>query len=209
MHFTQTTIIASIACLLTLFALPSAASENKSTGHADAGKTKSAICASCHGTDGNSVVPSFPKLAGQQPGYNTKQLQDFKSDERSDATMKGMVAALSEQDMLDLDAYYASIAPTTGQLNTEQQEDALKGEAIFRAGVAEFSVSPCMACHGPDGQGVQPMFPRLAGQHATYIEKQLLDFKSGARKDTMMSPIAFPLSSEQIKQLALYISVIE
>ena len=175
-------------------------------GDANAGQTKSAICAACHGADGNSLVASFPKLAGQQPGYIAKQLADFKSDTRVDATMKGMVAALSEQDMLDLDAFYASKEITLGEITQDNAEAAKAGEEIFRAGLAEFSVTPCMACHQPDGKGLQPLFPRLAGQHATYIEKQLLDFKTGTRKDAMMNGIAFPLSEEQIKNLALYIS---
>ena len=177
-------------------------------GDAEAGAGKTAVCVACHMADGNSVVPTFPNLAGQQPGYIASQLAAFKSGERKDDTMLGMTAALSEQDMLDLDAYYASQAPKVGSLTAEQEAAAREGEAIYRAGVAEFSVASCMACHGPDGKGVQPSYPRLAGQHATYIEKQLLAFKDGTRKDPMMNDIAFPLSAEQIKNLALYISAL-
>lgn len=176
------------------------------TGNAEAGKAKSALCTACHGADGNSITPNFPHLAGQVPGYIAKQLAAFKSGSRQDATMAGMVAALSDQDMLDLDAFYASQAPKAGEVSADNEADALKGEAIYRSGIKEFSVSACMACHSPDGKGVLPNYPRLAGQTADYIEKQLKDFKSGARQDAMMNPIAFPLSETQIKQLALYIS---
>ena len=205
MRSVLTTILPGLALSFTL-AMPSSASEEALTGNAEAGQAKSAACAACHMPDGNSAVPTFPKLAGQQPGYNAKQLTDFKEGTRTDDTMKGMVAALSEQDMLDLDAYYASQNPQTGEITEDQKEAALEGEEIFRAGLAEFNVTACMACHGPDGKGVQPMFPRLAGQHATYIETQLLAFKNGSRTDSMMSGIAFPLSKQQIKNLALYIS---
>jgi cytochrome c553 len=108
--------------------------------------------------------------------------------------------------MLDLDAYYASQAQTPGEISQDQEEAALTGQVIYRAGLAEFSVTACMACHGPDGKGVQPNYPRLSGQHAVYIEKQLLAFKDGSRSDPMMNGIAFPLSAEQIKNLSLYIS---
>ena len=182
------------------------ASESATHGNADAGKAKSATCAGCHGADGNSMVPSFPKIAGQPAGYIAAQLATFKSGERADATMKGMVAALSAQDMLDLDAYYSTQKPTVGEISAEQEEAARTGEALYRTGSAEFSITACTACHGPAGKGVQPNYPRLAGQYAGYIETQLLAFKNGTRKDAMMSAIAFPLTAEQIKQLSVYVS---
>ena len=206
MRSVLTTLAAGLALSLSLASTHVYASEDAQHGDPEAGKTKSATCVACHMTDGNSVVPTFPKIAGQQPGYIAKQLADFKSGTRSDDTMKGMVAALSEQDMLDLDAYYSSQKQNPGEISKDQEEVALAGQAIYRAGVAEFSVTACMACHGPAGKGLQPNFPRLSGQHATYIEKQLLAFKDGSRNDPMMNGIAFPLSAEQIKSLAVYIS---
>ncbi len=206
MRSVLTTLVTGLALSVSLASANVYASETAAHGDAEAGKAKSAVCTACHMADGNSMVPTFPKIAGQQPGYIAKQLADFKSGTRSDDTMIGMVAALSEQDMLDLDAYYASQVQNPGQINPDQQESALAGEAIYRAGLAEFSVTACMACHGPDGKGLQPNYPRLSGQHATYIEKQLLAFKDGSRSDSMMNGIAFPLNAEQIKNLAVYIS---
>lgn len=206
MRSVLTTFATGLALSISLASTPAFASENTAHGDAEAGKAKSATCTACHMADGNSGVPSFPKIAGQQPGYIAKQLADFKSGVRVDDTMKGMVAALSEQDMLDLDAYYSDQTQSPGEISQDQVELARDGEMIYRAGLAEFSVTACMACHGPDGKGLQPNFPRLSGQHASYIEKQLLAFKDGSRSDSMMNGIAFPLSAEQIKNLSIYIS---
>lgn len=202
------TLTAGLIFSFTLASGYALASEATAHGDAEAGKTKSAACLACHGADGNSMVPTFPKLAEQQPGYSASQLAAFKDGSRVDDTMKGMVAALTEQDMLDLDAYFASQTSNVNAISKDQEAAALAGGEIFRAGLAEFSVTSCMACHGPDGKGVAPNYPRLAGQHATYIEKQLLAFKDGTRSDPMMSSIAFPLNAEQIKNLALYISAL-
>jgi len=206
MRSVLTTLTAGLALSFSLASSSIYASEEASHGDAEAGKAKAAVCTACHMADGNSVVPTFPKIAGQQPGYITKQLADFKSGARSDDTMKGMVAALSEQDMLDLDAYYSSQNQTPGEISKDQEESALAGQQIYRAGLAKYSVTACMACHGPAGKGVQPNYPRLSGQHATYIEKQLLAFKDGSRSDPMMNGIVFPLTAEQIKDLSVYIS---
>lgn len=208
MRSVLSTLTAGLVLSFTLASSQAPASEVATHGDAEAGKTKSATCLACHGADGNSMVPTFPKLAGQQPGYMAKQLAAFKDGTRVDDTMKGMIAALTEQDMLDLDAYFASQTSNVNAISKDQEAAALAGGEIFRSGLAEFSVTSCMACHGPDGKGVAPNYPRLAGQHATYIEKQLLAFKDGTRSDSMMSSIAFPLNAEQIKNLALYISAL-
>jgi cytochrome c553 len=206
MRSVLTTFATGLALSISLASTPVFASENTAHGDAEAGKAKSATCTACHMADGNSAVPSFPKIAGQQPGYIAKQLADFKSGTRLDDTMKGMVAALSEQDMLDLDAYFSGQTQSPGEISQDQAELALAGEKVYRGGLTEFSVTACMACHGPDGKGLQPNFPRLSGQHASYIEKQLLAFKDGSRSNSMMNGIAFPLSAEQIKNLSVYIS---
>jgi cytochrome c553 len=179
------------------------------SGAAEAGKQKSTTCVACHGTDGNSPIAQFPKIAGQVPGYIASQLASFKSGARSDPVMAGMVIALSEQDMADLDAYYSSQSSTGESISADQEERARAGELVYRGGVAEFNVPACMGCHGPSGSGIPPAFPRLAGQHAAYIEKQLLALKQGARKNDIMNPIAFPLSEQQISDLALYISALK
>jgi cytochrome c553 len=206
MRSVLTTFATGLALSISLASTPVFASENTAHGDAEAGKAKSATCTACHMADGNSAVPSFPKIAGQQPGYIAKQLADFKSGARLDDTMKGIVAALSEQDMLDLDAYFSGQTQSPGEISQDQAELALAGEKVYRGGLTEFSVTACMACHGPDGKGLQPNFPRLSGQHASYIEKQLLAFKDGSRSNSMMNGIAFPLSAEQIKNLSVYIS---
>jgi len=197
-----------IALTLTLVSSGSFANEPGAHGDAEAGKAKSAACVACHSADGNSVVPTFPKLAGQPSGYIAKQLAAFKAETRKDDTMKGMVAPLSEQDMLDLDAYFSGQTPTVNAISKDQEAAAMAGAEIYRAGFAKFSIPACMACHGPNGKGVEPAFPRLAGQHATYIEKQLRAFKEGTRTDPMMSGITESLSEQQIKDLALYISAL-
>ena len=147
-------------------------------GDAEAGKAKSATCAACHGTDGNSVIPVNPNLAGQVPGYISAQLKAFKSGERANPIMAGMAAGLSEQDMKDLDAYYASLpAKTTSKLSDEDKALAAEGEAIYRGGFAERGISACMSCHGPSGHGIPKNYPRVSAQHKEYLEKQLLDYK--------------------------------
>ncbi|MGI9311610.1 MAG: c-type cytochrome [bacterium] len=177
-------------------------------GDAAAGRTAAAPCAACHGADGNSPTDQFPNLAGQVPGYIAAQLAKFKSGERAGTVMPAMSAPLSDADMADLDAYYSGLEPRIGAITPEQEATALAGGKIYRGGFAQYNIPACMGCHGPSGHGIPPAFPRLSGQHAAYIEAELLAFKSGARADAVMNPIAFPLSAQQIKELALYISAL-
>lgn len=174
-------------------------------GDAAAGKTKSAACMACHGTDGNSAAPNFPKLAGQHPDYIVKQLKEFKSGDRKDPTMNGMAAPLSDQDMEDLAAYYSTQTPTEGKA---AEDKVAAGETIYRAGNSASGVSACAACHGPTGAG-NPMakFPMLNGQHADYVMKQLKDFRSGARVNdagSMMRNIASKMTDAEIEAVAQY-----
>ena len=200
--------VAKILMVSLTFAFAINANSVAQSGDAEDGKQKSIACAACHGIDGNSPVAQFPKIAGQVPGYIAAQLANFKSGERTNPIMGGIVGALSEQDMADLDAYYSAQQVSGGSITADQEQQARAGEAVFRGGSAEFNVPACMGCHGPSGSGIPPNFPRLAGQHASYIETQLLAFKSGERNSPIMNPIAFPLSEQQIKQLALYISAL-
>ena len=195
---------ASIIALLFCYSTIATAEQ----GDAEAGKQKAAMCAACHGADGNSVTPDFPNLAGQVPGYISAQLAKFKDGSRANPIMQGMSAGLSEQDMADLDEFYALQEPIIGSITPEQEAEALKGGAIYRGGYEPFEIAACMSCHGPSGHGIPPNFPRLSGQSAAYIEAQLIAFKSGAREDVMMNSISFALSEEQIKQLALFISAL-
>lgn len=176
-------------------------------GNAAAGKNKTAACAGCHGADGNSAAPNFPKLAGLDGSYIAKQLEDFKKGVRKDATMNGMSAGLSKRDMDDIGAYYASQKRGTGVASLDEK-GRKTAELLYRGGNTKNGVSACMSCHGPAGTGMPPRFPAVSGQHAAYNAKQLADFKSGARKNDagIMGPIAAKLSDGEIKALSEYMA---
>ncbi len=190
-----------IALLLGIAGVASAA------GDPAAGKTKSATCASCHGTDGNSANPLWPKLAGQHAGYLERQLADFKAEKRTDPTMSPMVAALSKEDMADLAAYFATQKIQRGTASAELVD---QGERIYRGGIPGRAVAACAACHGPAGSGNPPAgFPALGGQHAAYTEKTLKDFRSGTRHNDlnrMMRDIAGKMTDDEIEAVADYIA---
>jgi cytochrome c553 len=172
-------------------------------GNAAAGKQKAAACAACHGADGNSVSPQFPKLAGQNASYIVQELQRFKSGERPNPIMAGMAASLSEQDMQNLAAWFSSQTVKTGEADPGLVK---AGETIYRGGDKGSDVPACLACHGPDGAGNEPMaLPALAGQHADYVVSQLQAFASATRKSPMMDPIASRLTPAQMKAVASYI----
>lgn len=176
-------------------------------GDAAAGQAKIAVCGACHGPDGNSMAPNFPKLAGQGDRYLLKQLHEIKDGKRQVLEMTGMLAALNDQDLADIAAYYSSQKSTVGAADPAL---VARGEALFRGGDLQKGMPACTGCHSPDGQGNPPAgFPHLGGQHASYIEKQLTDFREGARTndgDSMiMRAIAAKLSNKDIKALASYI----
>lgn len=176
-------------------------------GDPEAGKAKAASCAACHGADGNSVNPEWPKLAGQHAAYLAKQLYYFQDGERENATMSGMVANLSDQDMQDIAAFYASQKSTIGEADPELVE---LGERLYRAGNPESGVAPCMGCHGPNGAGnPAALYPALRGQHAKYIENQLHGFAEGARHNEnarkMMQLLAERMTNREIRAVASYI----
>lgn len=175
-------------------------------GSAKAGKDKSAACVACHGADGNSPSPAFPKIAGQSAGYIAKQLADFKTGRRANGIMAGQVAALSKADMQDLGAFYAGEKPSSGKASTEKQ--AKMGARLYRGGNAKTGVSACMSCHGPSGKGIPPKYPQVSGQHAAYSVAQLKAFKEKARKndDGIMTGIAFRMSQEEISAVADYMA---
>ncbi len=180
-------------------------------GDVERGQEKSQACASCHGPDGNSIAPTFPKLAGQVPGYIAEQLARFKSGERENAVMAGIAQPLSEEDMADLDAYYVAQSAQPGSIPEQDRELAEEGEHLYRGGYARMRIAACMSCHGPNGHGIPPHFPRVAGQYREYSEQQLLAFKSGARSShgDMMTQVAFLLSERQIKAVAAYIHALD
>lgn len=175
-------------------------------GSADAGKGKAAVCGACHGTDGNSASPQFPKLAGQNAPYIAAQLANFKSGKRQNPIMSGQAASLSEQDMQDLAAYFASQTVKTGEADPGMVK---QGQSLYRSGSSDKSVPACLACHGPDGTGNPLMkVPALAGQHSGYVITQLQAYAAGQRTtdpNKMMETIASHLSQAEMQALASYI----
>jgi len=193
--------------LVVLMAFAGAAGSVGAAGNAAAGKNKSAVCAGCHGVDGNSAAPNFPKLAGLDAQYTAKQLADFKSGARKDPVMAGMAAGLSKKDMDDLGAYYASQKRSTGTTNASAA-DLKKAERLYRGGNAKSGIAACMSCYGTAGTGIPPRFPAVSGQHAAYSQKQLLDFKAGTRNNDseVMTRTAFQLSEAEIKAVSEYMA---
>jgi cytochrome c553 len=164
------------------------------------------VCAGCHSVDGNSAVAANPKLAGLNAEYINKQLTNFKSGERKNAVMGGIVASLSPQDMLNLAAYFSAQQPKPG--TSKDQELALVGQKIYRGGVQGAGVPACASCHGPQGKGIPVQFPRLAGQHSDYIYAQLNNFRVGERANDaakMMRSIAAKMTDADMKAVASYI----
>ncbi|MGF6244945.1 MULTISPECIES: c-type cytochrome [Paraburkholderia] len=171
------------------------------------------VCASCHGADGNSAGGAYPKLAGQHPEYLVKQLMDFKTQPgakqpaRNNAIMAAMAAPLSNQDMVNVAAYFAAQTPKPGYAHNKNTVPL--GEKIYRAGIAERAVPACASCHGPTGQGIPVQYPRLSGQWADYTVAQLTAFTQGpgARNNSdPMHTIASRLSDSDIKAVADYIA---
>ena len=193
--------------VLTGLAISTAASVWAEGGNAEAGKTKSATCVACHGADGNSVNPEWPKLAGQHESYIVKQLANFKAGERVNPTMSPMAAPLSEQDMADLAAYFSSQVRKPGEGDKTQ---VTLGEQIYKGGNNATGVAACAACHGPTGAGnPEAKFPSLNGQQVTYIKNQLLSFRKGARANDagkMMRNVAGKMTEAEIDAVAEYIT---
>ncbi|NRA84417.1 MAG: cytochrome c4 [Gammaproteobacteria bacterium] len=175
-------------------------------GNAEAGKNKAAMCTACHGSDGNSLIDMYPKLAGQHSDYLVKQLNDFKSGARLDPIMQGMAAALTDQDMADIGAYYQSMAVTEG---TSTKESVALAQDLYRGGDMERKIASCMSCHGPRGNGSGlAKFPKISNQHAPYLIAQLKKFRSGERANdpqSMMGDTAAKLTDAEIAALATYL----
>jgi len=178
-------------------------------GDIEAGKAKSTTCVACHGADGNSPSNLYPKIAGQHASYIVKQLQEFKSGDREDPIMAGMVAALTEEDMQDLAAYYSSQIMTPETVSTEVAEAAKK---FYMGGDKARAIPGCTACHGPRGNGLElAKFPKISGQHPAYIKSQLIKFRDNARHNDpngMMVDVSGKLSDEDIELLSQYISAL-
>jgi cytochrome c553 len=189
------------------------------TGDAQAGAGKAAVCAACHGARGVAIAPNFPNLAGQSATYLYAQLREFHDGQRTDPVMTGQAAALSDADMHDLAVHFASLAPKPDGRNDADS----RGAQLFLAGDPAQGVPPCQGCHGPAALGPQPhpssapqppwaTFPRLRGQSALYVTKQLGDFKSGARGGSsnakVMHGVAQTLGDDDVQALSTYLSTL-
>ena len=178
-------------------------------GDAAAGKAKSAACGGCHGFDGNSGIAMYPKLAGQNEAYITKQVKDFKAnDTRKNAIMMGMVAALSDEDTADIGAYFqAQFLKDAASFDADK---AAAGRALYKGGDLQKGIPACQACHGPNGSGTAGIgYPQIGGQHASYTLAQLKAFKDGSRSNDdkkLMRDIVAKLSPKDLEALANYIA---
>jgi cytochrome c553 len=196
------TALTALAAVLTAVASTAVLAE----GDPAAGQTKSAVCAACHGADGNSVNPEWPKLAGQHPSYIVHSIEAYQSGKRENVLMTAQAMALSPEDTEDLAAYFASQTPTGGEA-----DPALvgRGERLYLGGDPERGIAACIACHGPDGRGnPAAVYPAIAGQHATYAANQLRLYASGERSsdpNQMMRSIARRMTEEDIRAVSSYI----
>ncbi len=169
------------------------------------GAQLSATCLACHTADGSRGSPANPILQGQHPEYLVKQLIEFKSGKRKNAVMTGMAATLSEDDMKQVAAFYAT--KTTKPGFAKLKETVSLGEQIYRGGIASKAVPACSGCHSPNGAGIPAQYPRLSGQHADYAEAQLLAFRSGVRgNNPQMTTIANKMNEREMKAVADYVA---
>jgi cytochrome c553 len=164
-----------------------------------------AVCAACHGADGNSAIAANPKLSQQHPEYLVKQLQEFKSGKRNNAVMKGFASMLTDEDMKNI-AYWAASKPAKPGFSSDKALVSM-GERIYRGGIADRQIAACAGCHSPNGAGIPAQFPRLSGQHADYTVAQLNSFRDGSRANSIqMTQVAAKLNDREIKAVADYIA---
>lgn len=211
-------IILSLILALTSINLAFAA-----TGNVEAGKTKAAMCAACHGANGIGASEAFPNLAGQHADYIVKQLKAFKAGTRTDPVMAPMAVGLSEQDMNDVAAYFASLnrsgatATANGSSESTSQTaavqapvahiaDASAGKSLYELGDPSRNIAACIGCHGKEGNSEVLIYPNLAKQHAQYIEKQLHNFKASTRTNYAMNQFAGAMTDEDIADMGAYLA---
>ena len=164
-----------------------------------------AVCAACHGADGNSAIAVNPTLAQQHPEYLVKQLQEFKSGKRNNAVMKGFATMLTDEDMKNI-AYWVASKPAKAGFAKDKDLVTL-GERIYRGGIADRNSAACAGCHSPNGAGIPAQYPRLSGQHADYTVAQLNTFRDGTRANsTQMTQVAAKLNDKEINAVADYIA---
>jgi cytochrome c553 len=183
------------------------ASPVNAAGDPAAGQAKSAVCAACHGADGKAIQPTYPNLAGQHAEYTAKQLTDYRDGNRVNVLMSGQAANLTDEDILDLSAYYASMSRHDGVASEENLE---LGKSIYRGGITAADVAACAACHGPAGRGnPTAAWPVISGQNTQYLADQLRYFRSGERANdpnAMMRGVAKRMTDAEIDAVANYMT---
>jgi cytochrome c553 len=199
--------IASVLLSSLLLALASSASANtEAASKPDLVKgqaTATAVCGACHTADGSRGAAANPILQGQHAEYLVKQLAEFKAGKRVNAVMTGMASMLSDADMKNVAAFYASKQAKPGF--SKNKDSVALGEKIYRGGVADRQIPACAGCHSPNGAGIPAQYPRIASQHGDYLEAQLNSFRSGARGNSaQMTAIAAKLNDKEIKAVADY-----
>lgn len=163
------------------------------------------VCAACHTADGSRGSPANPILQGQHAEYLVKQLHEFKDGKRNNAIMKGFAGTLSDEDMKNVAAFYASKHAKPGF--AKNKELVSLGEKIYRGGIADRQIPACAACHSPTGAGIPSQYPRLGGQHSDYTELQLNTFRAGTRANSApMTAIAAKMNDREIKAVSDYIA---
>jgi cytochrome c553 len=164
-----------------------------------------AVCAACHGADGNSAIVANPKLAGQHPAYLVKQLQEFRSGKRASAVMKGFAAVLSDEDMANIGAWLAAQKAKPGF--AKDKDLVALGERIYRGGIPDRQIAACAGCHSPNGAGIPAQYPRVSGQHADYATAQLQAFRDGGRNNSVqMTQVAAKMNDREIKAVSDYVA---
>ncbi|EHR73189.1 cytochrome c553 [Burkholderiales bacterium JOSHI_001] len=204
----KSTIVTPLAMSLALVLCGAAqANEAKPAAKVDPAKGQAIsgqVCGACHTNDGSRGSPANPILQGQHPDYIVKQLTEFKSGKRANPIMKGFATALSEDDMKNVAAFYASKSAKPGF--SKLKDSVVLGEKIYRGGIADRSVPACSGCHSPNGAGIPAQYPRLASQHSDYTEAQLNAFRAGTRTNSpQMTAIAAKMNDKEIKAVADYI----
>lgn len=180
---------------------PAAAKPDLAKGQA----TATQVCAACHTADGSRGSPANPILQGQHPEYLAKQLHEFKDGKRKNAVMQGMAATLSDEDIRNVSAFYASKTAKPGF--AKNKELVTLGEKIYRGGIADRQIPACAGCHSPTGAGMPAQYPRIGGQHSDYTEAQLNAFRAGARgNNAQMLAIAAKMNDREIKAVSDYIA---
>jgi cytochrome c553 len=196
----------SAAAVLALGSAAARADEPDAAARAHAQRTAITVCGTCHGPDGNSMNPKYPRLAGQNANYLAAQLKAFRAQTRGDPDaigyMWGMASQLDDDTIQALAGYYSAQKAVPSASGASPA--VTRGRQIFAQGVTAQGVPACSTCHGPDAHGLQD-YPRLAGQHAQYVLKQLASFQSNMRNVAIMHGVAQNLNLDDMDAVAAFL----